>query len=279
MGYLENFNYKIEGEPHNPKLIFLHGLMGSGRNWQTVVNAFAGHFQILTFDQRGHGRSFQPASGYAPEDYADDLLKIIDELGWDKIVLVGHSMGGRNALNFAYRFSHRTIGLVIEDIGPAPHPKAADRIRRLLAMVPTPFKNRVAARQFFQNEFPQKVGEGEMGATLASYFYMNISDQPDGGADWRFSKDGVLASLDLGNAKDRFFELEGLTMPTLVIRGAQSAELTQPLFEKMLASNPRVQGAVINDAGHWVHFDQTQAFIEVLDSFFRQLPLSGLSFD
>lgn len=119
MGYLENFNYSITGQGNEaPKLVFLHGVMGFGLNWRTITKVFDPYFRCLVYDQRGHGRSFHPESGYAPEDYANDLEQILEELSWNKISLVGHSMGGRNALEFAHRFSARVEKLVIEDIGP-----------------------------------------------------------------------------------------------------------------------------------------------------------------
>ena len=93
MSYLNNFNYQILGQKANPKLVFLHGLMGFGSNWRTMARHFEERYEILLYDQRGHGRSFQPAE-YRLDDYADDLDKITAELGWTSFILVGHSLGG-----------------------------------------------------------------------------------------------------------------------------------------------------------------------------------------
>src|SRR5690606_32763910 len=108
---------------------------------------------ILTYDQRGHGRSFKPESGYSPEDYANDLEKILNELGWERIHLVGHSMGGRNALSFASRFPQRVISLVIEDISPESNPGDVARYEKLLNRVPTPFQSKKDAKDFLLNDF------------------------------------------------------------------------------------------------------------------------------
>ena len=83
------------------KWVFLHGLMGYASNWRKVLSGL-GTDSYLAIDQRGHGRSFQPEQGYSAVDYAQDLRKITEELGWNRFVLVGHSMGGRNALAFAH---------------------------------------------------------------------------------------------------------------------------------------------------------------------------------
>src|SRR5436305_14748609 len=110
--FLDNFHYQITGVTEAsggeaPKLVFLHGVMGYSANWRRIARAFEHTHHVLVYDQRGHGRSFQPPTGYAPEDYASDLEKILDELGWGAIQLVGHSMGGRAALHFAYESPDR----------------------------------------------------------------------------------------------------------------------------------------------------------------------------
>jgi esterase len=233
--------------------------MGFGANWRKVVSSFEDQFQILTFDQRGHGRSLKPESGYAPENYADDLARILDELGWDKIHLVGHSMGGRNALNFAARFPQRVISLVLEDISPVGDPKDVERYQKLLGKVPTPFKSKKEAKDFLLNEFGDPV--------MGNYFYSNLVENDQGLIDWRFSKSGILESVRQGRAHDRWKDWEDLKMPTLLIRGGNSTELSQEMYEEMLKKNPRAKGVVVEGAGHWVHFDKPIEFIQNLGAF------------
>lgn len=262
MSYLEKFNYQIYGENSHPKLVFLHGLMGFGANWRKIVSDFESKFQILTYDQRGHGKSFKPLTGFAPEDYAMDLLKIIDELGWEKIHLVGHSMGGRNALSFASQFSRRVISLVIEDIGPESNPTDIQKYESLLARVPTPFQTKKAAKEFLLNDFGDPV--------LGNYFYSNLTETEEGLVDWRFSKSAILESVVMGRSQSRWKDLEFLTTPTLLIRGERSEELSHDTYIKMMACNSAIQGVEISNAGHWVHFDQPAEFSKVLRSFLNQ---------
>lgn len=270
MGYLNHFHYQILGTAGAPKLVFLHGLLGSGANWRKITSQFQDQFQILVYDQRGHGRSFQPPHGYRPEDYADDLHQILDELNWDKIHLVGHSLGGRNALNFAHRFPARLSSLTIEDIGPEGTPENADKIKRLLGLVPVPFKSRMEAKNFFENEFPKKLmGQGQA-TTLANYFYTNITEKPDGTSNWRFSLQGVLESLESGHQTDRWEEVRQLRTPTLWIRGEKSQDLSAEVFGRVLEINPQIQGVEVAGAGHWVHFDQPDIFTQVLRDFLTE---------
>lgn len=253
--------------------VFLHGLMGYALNWRKIVSGLEDTDLALIYDQRGHGQSWQPETGYAPEDYADDLYLILEELGWDKINLVGHSMGGRNALLFASRFAEKIEHLVIEDIGPESQAKATEYYEKLLGSVPTPFPNKKAAKDFFMNEFPKNTWiRGEL-QTIGLYLYSNIIDKPDGSADWRFSRNAIIESVALGRAKDHWQEFSSLSIPTLVMRGAQSPDLSSEVFQRMLKSNPRVSGAQVDNAGHWIHYDQPEEFIRIIKSFVGNTPL------
>ena len=168
-------------------------------------------------------------------------------------------MGGRNALNFASRFPQRVISLVIEDISPESKISDVERYEKLLGRVPTPFKHKKDAKEFLLNDFGDPV--------LGNYFYSNLVENEDGLIDWRFSKKGILESVRMGRQVDRWNEWKSLKVPTLLVRGERSEDLPQETYEKMLKENPNVEGKIITDAGHWVHFDQPEQFINVLKPF------------
>lgn len=268
MNYLENFHYQISGNPSGPKLVFLHGLMGSGANWFRIKPAFENDFHILTFDQRGHGRSFHPTAGYSPQDFAEDLRKILDELGWEQINLVGHSMGARNSLEFAHLFAQRVKKLVIEDLGPSADEESASNIERLLTLVPTPFADRATAKNFFENQYPNLIAWNPQPKVVSQFLYSNIQPKPDGTQDWRFEKSAILEILKQGRETDHWEAFRQLKMPVLVVRGETSKDLSKPVFEKMLSVRPETTGREIKGAGHWVHFDRPEAFIQALKEFF-----------
>lgn len=267
MSYLNNFYHQLNGPEDGRRWVFVHGLMGYGANWRRIVSGLEATERCLVYDQRGHGRSFQPSEGYSPEDYSDDLLQIVDELKWDQFVLVGHSMGGRNVLNFASRFPQRVSHLVIEDIGAEAKPNAHEYYEYLLNLIPAPFISREQAKHYFAEEFIKTAKTRENIQVMANYFYSNIVDQPDGTLDWRFSKDGIIASVKEGRTDERWHEVEALKMPTLLVRGANSQELSRESYERMLALNSLIKGVEIAGAGHWVHSDQPQAFLQEIKQF------------
>ncbi len=200
-------------------------------------------------------------------DYASDLQKIIDDLEWPAIHLVGHSMGGRNALEFAVYFTHRVKKLVIEDIGPEASSEAVSRIEKLLELVPTPFSSRSEARDFFENVYPDKISFYPDAKVVSRFLLANIESRPDGTQDWRFAKAAILETMRAGRNEDRWDAFQNLQMPVLVVRGESSKDLPRPVFERMLLVQPRATGIEIAGAGHWVHFDQPEAFILNLKNF------------
>jgi esterase len=271
MSYLANFHSQITGPESAPKLVFLHGVMGFSANWRRIIKAFENDYQVLVYDQRGHGRSFQPAIGYGAEDYAEDLEKILDELGWEKVHLVGHSMGGRTALHFASQYPERVTRLVIEDIGPSMYPTGASLVIRLLDAIPVPFANKREAKNWFDTRFFELFQDQRQTRLegLAAYLYANLTENDKKEAVWRFYEPGIRESIDQGRASERWDEVETLSVPTLVVRGEYSNDLPLEVYERMLSSNPMIEGIQIKGAGHWVHSDQPDVFIDALRRFFN----------
>lgn len=266
MPILENINYTITGHSDGRRWVFVHGLMGFLNNWQRITTALAPTECCLCYDQRGHGKSFQPDSGYAPEDYAQDLKDLTDALGWDRFILVGHSMGGRNVMVFASLFPEKVEKLIVEDIGPESNQSANDYYQKLLDAVPVPFSTRVEARDFFKQEFLSKVVTKEPVSIIAGFLFANLIEK-NGVWDWKFSKKGILETVRIGRMKDRWAEIKSLQMPTLWLRGAETKELSSEVFQRILQSNPMIQGVEVPGAGHWIHSDKPHEFLQALKNF------------
>src|SRR5205809_7588471 len=98
-------------------LLLLHGFTGHAHAWDTLSIALQPHFHVYALDQRGHGDS-DPATVYNPIAAFDDIAGVVEQLGLSSLVLVGLSMGGRNAMYFASKRPDAVQTLVIVDIGP-----------------------------------------------------------------------------------------------------------------------------------------------------------------
>ena len=275
MSILDKFHYSITGpRPESitggapvPRLVFLHGTMGYAANWRRVARHFEDRFEVLVFDQRGHGRSFQPAIGYAAQNFADDLEQVLDALGWDQVNLVGHSMGGRVAYRFAAEHPERVVKLVIEDIGPTNHPTSASLVVRMLDAVPVPFASKAAAKDYFHTSFVEAFDSENNVRGLAEYLFANIKENEKGQAVWRFFEPGVRESVAQARADQRWEDIESLRSPTLLLRGERSKDLPRDVFDKMLQLNDRIEGLEIQNSGHWIHSEQPERFIRAIDEF------------
>jgi esterase len=261
------FNAQLTGNDNSSRCLFLHGLMGSLNNWRTTISKLEKTHQCLVFDQRGHGRSFKPDGGYSVNDYADDIKQILDELGWKKLCLIGHSMGGRNALRFAHLYPKYVEKLVIEDIGPEPVLGNERYYQELLSTVPTPFLNRTLARDYFKGQFQSVAKVRGSVEQVAQFLNANLEEKQDGKMSWRFSKEGILETVEKGLQLNQWVDIKGLSCPTLLIRGGNSLELPHAIYEKILLENKLIQGVTIENAGHWVHADQPEQFFIELQRF------------
>ena len=267
MSVLDQFNHRITGEDHLPKLVFLHGLMGFLNNWGTVTRKLSSKYQCLTFDQRGHGKSIKPESGFHPRNFANDLIQILDALKWNSVNLVGHSMGGRNALFFSYLHPERLLSLTIEDIGPEGDPSNYLYYQAMLAAIPTPFLSKAEVNLFFENQFALDFKTKENPKTIIPFLIANLEEKPDGQFDWKFSKFGIVESVREGRSEDVWPLIDSIAVPTLYMRGENSKDFSKSIFDQVLKRNSLIKGIEISDAGHWIHSDQPEAFTAALETF------------
>ncbi len=273
MSFLESFHYSVLGANEKNRIVFVHGLMAFAANWRKIASRLENDFQCLIYDQRGHGRSFKPPNGYSPEIFAEDLNKITDELGWDSFHLVGHSMGGRNVMVFADRYASKVRTLTIEDMGPDANSTAVNYYKDMLEMIPVPFESKADIKNYFDSEFSKNFKSKEPMSILSTFLQANLEEKTEGPLsgkyDWKFSKNAVYEIVEEGHKKDRWLEVSKFKMPVLLVRGEHSHVLKQETFEKMLAVNPNIQGLEIRDAGHWVHYEKHDEFVQALRDFYK----------
>ena len=255
--------HRPENGAGGPPLVLLHGLMGFAANWGKIWPHFQQERAVLVLDQRGHGKSAKPEQGYSPTDYANDLKGLLDFLGWPRVHLVGHSMGGRVAERFASAFPEHLHTLTMEDSGAAARPERVQWIEKLLGSIPTPFPDRETAKRFFAEHFRSDPLTG-------SFLYANLETRPDGQLDWRFYAPGMRETILTGRATESMPEFAAISLPTLLVRGGRSVEFPAAEAERMRDSRAGVELVTIAEAGHYVHAEQPEAFAQALGDFIRR---------
>jgi len=256
----------VEWGAHSaPPIVALHGLRSFAYTWEPVALALAGRFRIISLDQRGRGESdWDPERRYDASAYVRDLEVLADRLDLAPFLILGHSMGGTNALVYASRHPERLAGLAIEDMGPGAS-VSADRIRRELLATPSEFRDWASAAAFWRSQRPN-ISEAALEARLR----YSMRPRGDGRVVWRHDAEGI-AQARLQATADQLVDLwphvEALKVPTLLLRGARSDFLSARTAAEMSRRNPHIVWQDVAGASHYVHDDNPDGFEAALDAF------------
>jgi pimeloyl-ACP methyl ester carboxylesterase len=260
------------GKPGGVPLVLLHGLRAYAQTWESLVEALGDGYCIYALDQRGRGLSdWAPAASYHTQSYVEDLQDFVAYVGLQLFVLLGHSLGGANALEYARQHPGRLIGLIIEDIGPGSSSQGdgAARIRREMNQTPLRFDNWDAARAFWQASRPGLSAQG-----LASRLAHSMKDSA-GAITWRHDQQGIAEARLSIEPTDLWPAVRALDCPTLFIRGMRSDFLPAATLQAMRDSNAHVRTAEVADASHYVHDDQGETFNRLVTAFLDSLAIPG----
>ncbi|MBC7387802.1 MAG: alpha/beta fold hydrolase [Opitutaceae bacterium] len=247
-----NFRQAGEGKP----LIILHGLFGSGDNWVTVTKPLAEHYHVYVLDQRNHGRSpHSPVHSYL--SMADDLLEFISDNKIENPYILGHSMGGKTAMQLALNHSDKLEKLVVVDISPRYYkPHHQDVISGLSAVDLENIKSREEA------ETAMLPYLAELG--VRQFLLKNLYRSESGGFAWRMNLDAIVGQIENIGMENKGVPF---TKPTLFLRGENSNYIQEKDHEiiKNLFPNSNIQ--TIAGAGHWVQAEKPREFVEAVVTF------------
>jgi pimeloyl-ACP methyl ester carboxylesterase len=261
----QRFHYTEWGDPTAPPVLFLHGITGHARTWDDEARLLAGRFRVLALDQRGHGDSDPAPDG----DYSDaallgDVAAFVDALDLRRLTLVGLSMGGRVAINYAGRHPGRIERLVVVDIGPEIAPAGRARVGVLMAGAPEGFAtvDEVVAYMRANNLLYTQ-------AMLRHRAQHAVRALPEGGLTWKYDR-ALRDAIRHGRMRvpaDLWPQWRAISCPTLLIRGAESDILTSETAKRMVDELGCARLVVVPGAGHTVPGDQPEAFQSLLREF------------
>jgi len=247
-----------------PALCFLHGGAAHAHWFDAVLPRFVPDYHVLSLDQRGHGRSgWAVPPAYATEDFASDLVTLMDRLGWERMTLVGHSMGGHNAMAFAAWHPQRVRGLVVVDSRPTIPPERLDRMHARGRRGPRLHPTREAAVASFRLLPRETVADPQLLAHLASEGMV----RRDGGWSYRFDP----ASTADRAPVDGWALLSRVTASTLIVSGELSPVLPREMAERLRAAIPGARHVEIPGAYHHLVLDKPDLFNAALGDFLASL--------
>ena len=252
------------GTAGRPALCFLHGGSAHAHWFDRVAPAFTDRFHVIALDQRGHGESeWAKPPAYATENFAADLLGFIDALGLGQVALIGHSMGGHNAMSFSAWHPDRVQALVIIDSRPVIPTDRLDRLRRRGERTLRPYPSREAAAQSF------RLVPRETNADRALLAHMGTAGVVERDGAWVYRFDP--ASNAERRPVDAWTLLDRITAPTLIARGELSPVLPRDMADKLRSAIRRASLVEIPASYHHVTLDNPAGFVLELDRFLASL--------
>ncbi len=247
----------FQSHGHGPPIIVLHGLFGSSDNWLPFARKLSNEFQLIAVDQRNHGRS--PHSDHV--DYhlmAADLAELMDAQNLPRGHILGNSMGGKTAMQFALSHPSRVEKLIIADMAPHAYPPLHAKIYdALLALDLRNYQNRSQVSDALAPEIPNEA--------LRLFLLKMVGRNPDGSLFWQTNIRALHANSELLRAA--LPDAAPFTGPALFIRGEKSDYLLDADLPGIRRLFPMSNIRTIANAAHWLHVEAPEPFQKTVREF------------
>lgn len=247
-------NYREYGE--GKPLVILHGLFGFSDNWTTHAKRLADYFRVITVDLRNHGKS-PWSDNVSYRSMAEDIYELCNELQLSEILLLGHSMGGKVAMYFAQEHEELLEKLIVVDIGVKEYPMHHQHI---LAGIHAVTLDGVENRRQAENELKLHIDS----PGVIQFLLKNLYWKEKGHLAWKMNVDALESNMHEILAPVPFVEC---FVPTLFIRGEMSNYILDQDISQLEEYFPDSEVITIHDAGHWVHAEAPEEFLEDVLSF------------
>lgn len=250
-------NFKTSGDSSNPCIIIVHGLFGSLDNWQSLAKKWSEKFYVISIDVRNHGRSFH-SEDMSFESLAKDIKNLSENLQINKFHLLGHSMGGKIAMEFASQYPEFLLSLIVVDVAPYTYPPHHQDVFEMLRAIDL---KQYTSRQDIESEVRLYLND----ENVIQFVMKNIKrNEVDLYFEWKFNS----TVLD----RDylyliQYISTKGYNGWTLFIGGEQSKYITKETSIHIFDLYPKAELEFVSNAGHWVHADNPDEFYNKVNLF------------
>ena len=258
-------HYLDWGAEGKTRMVLLHGLRGHAHSWDDFAAAVCQDHHVLALDQRGRGDSDWAKDGqYTTEAYVSDFAGFCRELSLEPFILVGHSMGGRNAMAFASQYPDQVRKLILVDVGPTSDLRGVKRINDEIKAAPEEFESFEAVMEHASKG--NKYASERVMRRRMQYATRELSG---GRYGWNYDlvireerRQGTVAPQ-----ADLWPEVVKITAPTLIVRGVESDLLTRDTADRMVREIPDATLVEIPMAQHMVFEDNPDEFLQAVQKF------------
>ncbi len=250
---------KTEGDA----IICLHGRWGRGETWVDFMQTYGEKYRVIAPDQRGHGLSGKPVSKYTGDEMAADIVALMDHLGVDSIILVGHSMGAHVAACLCATHPDRVKALALLDKSAAGPEKASTLPVAQIPPVdpitkdwPLPFSSLTEARDCIKNA---------MESDLSRQYFMNSLTEDIDGYRMMFSSQAIAANIAY---YQKWFDLlPKIQCPVMLVRASGHEAVSDDDFDRMKSLLPDCMAFEMSHPDHNVHLANRREFYGYFDGF------------
>jgi len=261
-------SYRIAA-PHKQTILFLHGFGSSSNDWEEIFSHLYSEFQLIAIDLPGFGKSSKPKSDKFYQ--TDFLVRLIDdilcELKFTEVVLAGYSMGGRLALQFAYKHPGRVKALILESSSPGIKTKSERQLRMKSDAELISFINKNSLKDFFtfwQNQ-PLFASQINLPIKKQQSILLNKIN-----ANSKIGLTNSLENFGQGEMENLWNELSRIKIPTLLLSGVLDTKYTT-IQQDMVKLLPNSSHKIIEDAGHNLHLEKPEVFVNLVREFLKTI--------
>ncbi|MEX2116622.1 MAG: alpha/beta fold hydrolase [Bacteroidota bacterium] len=254
------FNHEYSGEHIRRKpLIILHGLLGSLDNWHSISRRFSEQYRVFALDQRNHGQSpHSDEMTYAA--MAADLGEFLEDNHLSTSALIGHSMGGKTAMEYSLRHPSRVSALVVVDIAPRSYSPHHEYIfEALFSLSLRSFESRAEIDRALTERIPNPA--------TRQFVMKNLKRNEDNSFRWKVHLEALHKNMDELNRE--IVSKTPYPGPTLFIKGLQSDYISDQDTTDIRGLFPNAEVRTL-DTGHWVHAESPDGFYSLVMDFLRQ---------
>ena len=241
-------------------ILILHGLFGSKRNWQSIARQLSERCQVFTLDLRNHGES-EHSEAMSYQDMADDVFQFISNHELGEVSIVGHSMGGKVAMQMTLEHPEIIKRLIVIDIAPVQYQHGFDNLINSLDALPL---DQISSRQ----EADEYLKASVQPESLRQFLLQNLR-KLETGLSWRINLRAIQSCIDELMGFPAIHREKQYQKPVLFLKGEKS-DYIKHLYERQIFSFfPRALFITVEGAGHWVHAENPDFVASEIGKFIK----------
>jgi 2-(acetamidomethylene)succinate hydrolase len=232
-----------------PVAIFLHGITAVGAVWDPILQLVGGAFRAIAVDQRGHGRSDKPSTGpdggYSADAFAQDVVSLIETLDCGPAVVVGHSLGARNAMVAAAQRPDLVRAVVAIDFTPYIENEVFEALETRVNGGDRPFASLDEIEQYLQNRYVNLPRDAVRRRALHAYHRVGEHYRP-------LASPSAMTATARGLREELAPAFEAVKVPVQLVRGAESKLVSPAAWDRTKKLRPDLTAFEVEEADHYV---------------------------